>query len=124
MKRRAPRTSPNVSHFLMLPLLTGIAETLAGDELQRCIQWWLSPPDSSKNYNIAHGSRHSGTGSWFIQGDTLSEWKESGRCSLLWIHGERKLSPSDYSFADTDYSFIAGAGKSVLWCVNPLLFSS
>jgi hypothetical protein len=87
----------------MLRLLTGIAETLAGDEFQRCIQWWLSPPDSSKIYNIAYGSRHSGTGSWFIQGDTLSEWKESGRGSLLWIHGKRKLSPSGYSFADIEW---------------------
>jgi hypothetical protein len=64
---------------------------LAGDMLQEKIQNWLSPPDPWKNYNIALESRHVDTGKWFIQSNTLSEWKCSGPSSLLWVHGKRQL---------------------------------
>ena len=50
---------------------------LAGDN-------WLSPPDPWKNHNLAHESRHGGTGSWWIEGDTYVEWKSSDTSSLLW----------------------------------------
>jgi hypothetical protein len=63
------------------------------------IQNWLSPPDPWKNYNIARESRHSHTGAWFVKGDTLSEWKNSGPSSLLWINGKRQFLPSVYIFA-------------------------
>jgi len=85
--------------FPKASLLTRRLTCPAGDELQRDIQSWLSPPDPWKNYNIAHGLRHSGTGEWFIQGDSLSEWKASGPSSLLWIHGKRKWLLGAYSFA-------------------------
>ena len=119
------RTSRNVSYFLTLLLLTRKTEIcLAGDKLQRRIRSWLSPPDPWKNYNIAHRSRHSGTGAWFVQGDTLSEWKASGPSSLLWIHGKRELPPNTYPFAEIDGFplFVAGSGKSVLWYVSHSIF--
>jgi hypothetical protein len=48
---------------------------------------WLSPPDPSKNHNIAHEAKHDGTAEWFIQGSTFEKWYTTG--SLLWIHGKR-----------------------------------
>jgi hypothetical protein len=89
---------------------------------------WLSPPDPWKNYNVARESRHEATGAWFVNGTTLSKWKESGPSSLLWIHGKRQYRSaltSTYSFAKTNnFTFEAGSGKSVIWYVNPLIFSS
>jgi len=66
-------------------------DCLAGDKLQQDIRNWLSPPDPWKNHNIARGSRHSGTGAWFVNGSTLEEWGSSGPSSLLWVHGKRQL---------------------------------
>ena len=99
------------------------SDYLAGDKLQRDIRSWLSPPDPWKNHNVARGSRHSETGAWFVHGGTLSEWKASGRSSLLWIHGKRQLLFITYTVVGTDALpiFIAGAGKSVLWYVKPLV---
>ena len=62
---------------------------MAGDELQSKIRSWLAPPDPWKNYNLGRESRHSGTGAWFINSSTLSEWKATRSSSLLWIHGKR-----------------------------------
>lgn len=75
---------------------------LAGDKLHESICIWLSAPDPWKNYHIARELRQSGTGAWFIQGDTLSTWKESKPSSLLWVHGKRELPPCAHSFADAD----------------------
>ena len=75
---------------------------LAGDKLRNDIFRWLSPPDPWKNYNVVRESRHSNTGAWFVNGNTLSEWKASGPSSLLWIHGKRKLLLNPYPFAKTD----------------------
>ena len=77
-------------------------DCLAGDKLQQDIRTWLSPPDPWKNYNIARESRHSGTGTWFVQGETFSEWKLSGPNSLLWIHGKRQFLPSVRTLARTN----------------------
>jgi hypothetical protein len=70
--------------------------------LRRDIRSWLSPPDPWKNYNIARELRLSGTGAWFLRGDTLSEWKACGPKCLLWIHGKRQLLPSTSLFAEND----------------------
>ena len=78
------------------------SDYLAGDKLQQDIYRWLSPPDPWKNYNIARESRHIGTGAWFLQGRTLSEWKESGPSSLLWIHGKRQYDLGLSSYPETD----------------------
>ena len=75
---------------------------MAGDELLGNIQKWLCPPDPRKNFNIARESRYRDTGSWFVKGNTLSEWKDSGPSSLLWINGKRQLLPSAYIFTETD----------------------
>ena len=64
-------------------------ECLAGDKLQQDIWTWLSPPNPWKNYNVACGSCHIGTGTWFVQGEMFSKWKSSGPNTLLWIHGKR-----------------------------------
>ena len=61
-----------------------------GDELQKRIRKWLSPPDPWVNHNTARKSQHSGTGEWWIQGHTFSDWKYSGPSSLIWIFGKRQ----------------------------------
>src|SRR6266850_5038439 len=95
--------SRNVRCRITLTSLSGSAEIcLAGDKLLSDIRTWLSPPDPWKNYNIARKSRHGETGAWFVKSSTLSGWKESGRSSLLWIHGKRQLHSSTFAFADTD----------------------
>jgi hypothetical protein len=77
-------------------------DCLAGNKLLSDIRIWLIPPDPWKNYNIARESRHGETGAWFVNSTTVTDWKESGHSSLLWIHGKRQLQPISYSFADTD----------------------
>jgi hypothetical protein len=97
----------------------------AGDQLQKAIKGWLSPPDPLKNHRLACASRHEATATWFVQGDMFSEWKSSQRSSLLWIHGKRQSLLGRYAFIKTDeYLLIAGAGKSVFWYVNPFDISS
>jgi hypothetical protein len=87
----------------MLPLLFGKTEAcVAGDQLQMTIKGWLSPPDPWKNHHIARESRHEATATWFIEGETFSEWKSTGRSSLLWIHGKRQFLPKLLRFEETD----------------------
>ncbi|KAI0292485.1 hypothetical protein B0F90DRAFT_1671154 [Multifurca ochricompacta] len=65
-----------------------------GDQLLKDVRNWLSPSDPSQSHNIARKAHHTGTSTWFIEGHTFAEWKNTG--SLLWIHGK------------------PGSGKSVL----------
>ncbi|KAI0293302.1 hypothetical protein B0F90DRAFT_1643201 [Multifurca ochricompacta] len=58
----------------------------SGSQMRQDLRRWLSPPDPSTNHNIARGTHHSGTASWFFEGSTFNEWKSSG--SLLWVHGK------------------------------------
>ena len=58
-----------------------------GDQLQRYVQYWLSPPNPSTNHNFVSKARHKGTAAWFFESSVLTEWKAKG--SLLWIHGKR-----------------------------------
>ncbi|KAF8463029.1 ankyrin repeat-containing domain protein, partial [Russula ochroleuca] len=58
------------------------------DKLHEDVRRWLSPPDPWKNHNLALGSRHTGTASWFVASSALSKWKLSGPRSLMWIHGK------------------------------------
>ena len=69
---------------------TGALSRFAGDNVQRDVKSWLSPPDPWENHNAVHDTRHDGTGMWLIQGDTYANWKSSGRSSLLWINGKRQ----------------------------------
>jgi hypothetical protein len=66
-----------------------LSSTLTGDKLQQDVRNWLSPPDPWKNHHLARESRHGGTGTWWVEGDTYAEWKFPGANSLLWIHGKR-----------------------------------
>ena len=90
--------------------------------MQKDIRSWLSPPDPSKNHNIARKSHHSGTAEWFTRGIALERWITTG--SLLWIHGKRTffsylqpVVPPDVHLVS---GLIAGSGKSVLWYVSPM----
>ena len=58
-----------------------------GDQLQKDARSWISPPDPSKNYNIACEAYQTGTGEWFFQGGVFSQWSSKG--TVLWIHGKR-----------------------------------
>ena len=75
-------------------------DCLAGDKLLGKIRTWLSPPNPWKNYSNSRKLRQDQTGLWFINSDTLSEWKASGPSSLLWIHGKRESPASNFSFVD------------------------
>jgi hypothetical protein len=63
---------------------------LVGDQLQRDVQHWLSPPDPSKNHDFVWKAHHTGTSAWFFESKALAEWEASG--SFLWIHGKRRFS--------------------------------
>ena len=79
----------------LLPKLIGAdygrLRVLSGNQLRENIHKWLSPPDPSTNHNIACGTHHKKTASWFFQSSIFREWKSTG--SLLWIHGKRLLVP-------------------------------
>ena len=64
---------------------------LSGNQLRESIHKWLSPPDPSTNHNIACGTHHKRTATWFFQGSIFKEWMATG--SLLWIHGKRAPIP-------------------------------
>ncbi|KAG6914576.1 hypothetical protein DXG01_016470, partial [Tephrocybe rancida] len=55
---------------------------------------WLSPPDSSKNYNEADKKRQPDTCAWFLDGARFLDW--TANPGFLWIMGQ------------------AGSGKSIL----------
>jgi hypothetical protein len=63
---------------------------IVGDQLQRDVQHWLSPPDPSKNHDFVWKAHHTGTSTWFFESEVLAKWKASG--SFLWIHGKRRFS--------------------------------
>jgi hypothetical protein len=73
------------------PSLSAEAETfVSGDQFQRDVRLWLSPPDPSTNHHIVWKGHHKGTAKWFFESSILADWKSIG--SLLWIHGKRTLS--------------------------------
>ena len=82
----------NSVDYHALPILSGI-------QLRETIHKWLSPPDPSTNHNIACGTHHKKTATWFFEGSIFQGWKSTG--SFLWIHGKRlsrslfDLTPSD-----------------------------
>ena len=70
-------------------------ETLKSDSHLNKVRKWLSPPDTSTNFNEAKKTRYPGTGSWFLKSQPFVEWK-SGSRRHLWLRG------------------LAGCGKTVL----------
>ena len=86
------------------------------------LQRWLSPPDPSTNHDMACNTQLDGSAKWFIEGTTFREWKEKKIGSLLWISGNRTLFLRSTFMAINPLSdYIAGCGKTILWCaVFPL----
>jgi hypothetical protein len=77
---------------LFFPFFLSVAtemETTLGDQFQRDVRLWLSPPDPSTNHHIVRKARYKGTAKWFFESRVLTDWKAAG--SLLWIHGKRTL---------------------------------
>jgi len=68
----------------------GALPNLSGEQLREGSHKWLTPPDPSTNHNIACGTHHKKTATWFFQSKIYQKWMSTG--SLLWIHGKR-LSP-------------------------------
>src|SRR5712692_5859878 len=92
----------------------GTSPNLSGNQLRECTHKWLTPPDPSTNHNIACGTHHKKTATWFFQGRIYQEWRSTG--SLLWIHGKRLSPPlSNLIFSLIPSCLVAGSGKSVIW---------
>ncbi|KAH8984375.1 hypothetical protein EDB86DRAFT_3084585 [Lactarius hatsudake] len=73
----------------ILVTMQGIASDInkmKRDQLQKDARNWISPPDPSKNYNIACEAYQTGTAIWFLQGGVFAEW--NAKATLLWIHGK------------------------------------
>ena len=90
---------------------------------------WLSPPDPWKNHNVSCESQHKGTTTWWIHGETFSEWKYSGSSSLLWLHGKRYVISFRFGrFARTYYYHLHSGSREerpfVCWSFYPLCMES
>jgi hypothetical protein len=64
--------------------------TFLADERRQKIHTWLSAPDPFLNHNAARKKQQPTTGTWFVNGEHLAEWKV-GPNSFLWLHGIRKF---------------------------------
>jgi hypothetical protein len=73
------------SLYFYLSLLRPV---VAGDQLQKRVQDWLSPPDPITNHDLFWRANHTGTTSWFFRSDVLTEWKKEGPFKFLWIRGK------------------------------------
>jgi hypothetical protein len=73
--------------FFLSPFSLPRPTVSVGDQLQKDVQHWLSPPDPSTNQNFVSKAQHKGTAAWFFESSALTEWKAKG--SVLWIHGKR-----------------------------------
>ena len=94
-----------------VPFVAGTDGIFVGDQLQRDVRYWLSPPDPSTNHNFVRRARHSGTAAWFFESKALTEWKARG--SFLWIHGKRMyLNYPTSSFANNLLISKLGRGKA------------
>ncbi|KDR69030.1 hypothetical protein GALMADRAFT_77864, partial [Galerina marginata CBS 339.88] len=52
------------------------------------IRSWLSPPDSSRNYNEAAKKRQPDTCTWFLAEKRFLDWME--KPGFLWVKGKGK----------------------------------
>jgi hypothetical protein len=82
------------------PNLVGIGNgtlcIISERQLRESIHKWLSPTDPSTNHNIACGTHHKKTATWFFEGNIYKDWKAKG--FLLWIHGKRAPCPNFPSY--------------------------
>jgi hypothetical protein len=81
------------------------------------IYQWLSPPDTSRNYNELLARRQVNTCTWFINEMRFAEWKSKGD-RFLWIYGLREFLDIQAKFRAATKDYPAGSGKSVLWCAS------
>jgi len=63
-------------------------KTIKDDQLADKVLQWLSPTDSSKNYNEACKKHQEETCSWFITGTQFTEWKTQAGI-FFWVYGIR-----------------------------------
>ena len=82
-------------------------------QLRDSIHKWLSPPDPSTNHNIACGTHHKKTATWFFEGNIYKEWRSKG--SLLWIHGKRASCPIFYLTLPDDVLILQPAQARVFF---------
>ncbi|KAG6906173.1 hypothetical protein DXG01_015448 [Tephrocybe rancida] len=61
-------------------------EAIKDDKLAQKIHSWLSPPDSSKNYNEADKKRQPDTCTWLLDGKQFLDW--TANPGFLWIKGK------------------------------------
>ncbi|KAK1961506.1 purine and uridine phosphorylase [Colletotrichum sublineola] len=57
-------------------------DTMSSSSHIQTIRQWLSPPDTSANYNLARERRHEGTGLWFLDSTAFREWVHELRDDL------------------------------------------
>lgn len=70
--------------------IAGASCVLAAIQPRGDLHNWLSPPDPTKNHNLASKARHEGTARWFLDDSTFKQWKSTmSPSSLLWIYGKR-----------------------------------
>ena len=96
--------------YLFLFYLMTTSDNLAAKD----IFWWLSAPDSSKNYNEAREKHQKDTCSWFLKGPWFQDLQENG--GFLWIKGTGKSSDESYLWSILNKN-TAGSGKTILWWV-------
>ena len=80
-------SSPN-----LISIDYGALHVILENQLRENVHEWLSLPDPSTNHNIACGTHHKKTATWFFEGSIFREWKSTG--SLLWVHGKRTPCPT------------------------------
>ncbi|KAF8817315.1 ankyrin, partial [Phlegmacium glaucopus] len=61
-------------------------EAIKDDTLAKTIHSWLSPPDSSRNWNEAYRKRQVDTCSWFLESERFLKWRETP--GFLWVKGK------------------------------------
>ncbi|KAG6904588.1 hypothetical protein DXG01_008829, partial [Tephrocybe rancida] len=77
----------SINSRLHIDTNTQVKEIKAGlQQTAQKIHSWLSPPDSSKNYNEAYKKRQPDTCTWFLKGMQFLDWTENP--GFLWIKGK------------------------------------
>ncbi|KAK2060221.1 purine and uridine phosphorylase, partial [Colletotrichum caudatum] len=66
--------------------IANTVKSMKSDSHVSQIKDWLSPPDTSTNFNHAMQVQLEGTCTWFLKGPVFKEWK-SGLRRHLWLHG-------------------------------------
>ena len=102
----------------------------AGIQLRHDVQRWISAPDPWINHNNAIKNRHSGTVTWFTQGETFNRWKSIG--SVLWIYGRRASQTFLSLTAAHRFRYLSGLRKDrlLVWdtiaisCIGVLMLAS